>query len=295
MGSPTFLPTTPSALAQSNSFAPYQPMFLWPSEYSKYGLPNSSQQPDIDNFVQSVSGMVDKYCGRVDSDGNGSLVYSTYTERLLNQAPGRNIMLLPMKPLQALVSDDISLLQTWATSGAWQQAVLGLSVTGNFFYTGCLPSINILADGRTSAIIGASGWYSYQRRDVYPLDHDPYGIINPLNQQTFFGGPPPWIAIDMVNMSYDERTGELWYAAGQWLERYTEILVQYTSGFNPLAIPATIKQACASAVKNMLGMGGGATGLTSFRQGKASVEFGTDLLDDNIKRQLESFTAARAY
>lgn len=291
----TFLPTTPSALAQSDASAPYQPMFIFPSEYNKYGLPSSTDQPDIDNLVQTVSGMVDKHCQRVDSDGNGSLVYSTYTERLLNQSPGRNIMLLPMKPLQALQQADIDLLKGWASSGAWQQQVLGLTVTGNFFYTGCLPSINILNDGRLSAVIGASGWYAYQRRDIYPLSHDPYGIINPLNTQTFFGGPPPWIPIDMVNLSYDERTGEMWYAAGQWMERYTEIVVQYTSGFNPLALPSTLKQAVASAVKNILGMGGGATGMRAFRAGKASVEFTPDLLDENIKRQLESFVAVRAY
>lgn len=273
----------------------FTPMFIFPNEYSFFGLPNNKQQPDIDNIVQTVSGQVDTYCGRVDSDGNGSLVYTTYKQRLMCQSPGRNLALLPIKPLIALMQADIDNLSVAASGSLWQVETLGLTVSGNYFYTGALPSINILADGTLSAVIGASGRYTYQRRDTYPLQNDPNGIINPLNTITLFGGPPPWIPIDMVNLDYDPLTGELWYAAGQWMERYTEIVIQYTCGFNPLAMPALVKRATAAGVKNLLGMGGGATGLKSFSGGGVSVSFNADALDNNIKRTLEPFVAVRTY
>lgn len=273
----------------------FTPMFIFPNEYAFFGLPNNKVQPDIDNIVQTASGQIDTYCGRVDSDGNGSLVYTTYTMRLMCQSPGRNLALLPEKPLVSLMQSDIDNLVVAASGSLWQMSTLGLTVSGNYFYTGVLPSINTLADGRLSAVIGASGRYTYQRRDTYPLQNDPNGIINPLNTITLFGGPPPWIPIDMVNLDYDPRTGELWYAAGQWMERYTEIVIQYTCGFNPLAIPPLVKRATAAAVKNLLGMGGGATGIKSFSGGGVSVQFGADALDDNIKRTLEPFVAVRTY
>lgn len=275
-------------------YGPFAPMFIFPSEYAFYGLPNSSQQPDIDNIVQTASGQIDVFCARVDGDGNGSLVYTTYMQRLMAQSPGRNLALLPIKPLVSLQDTDVSQLQDYATDPVYQ-ASLGLSVTGNYFYTGALPSMNTLSDGRLSAILGASGRYTYQRRDTYPLQNDPMGIINPLNAITLFGGPPPWVPIDMVNLDYDEKTGEMWYAAGQWMERYTEIVVQYTTGFNPIQLPALIKRATAAAVKNLLGMGGGATGIKSFKGAGASVEFQADALDLNIQRMLEPFVAMRTY
>ena len=276
---------------------PFVPMFIWPIEYARFGLPMAAQQPDIDNLVQTASGQIDTYCGRVDSDGSGSLVYTTYTERIMSQSPGRNLMLLPMKPLVSLQSSDISTLQNYALSGSLQ-ASLGFdnvtSFSGNYFYTGCLPSINTLADGRSSAVIGASGRYTYNRRNAYPLDNDPSGIINPLNAITAFGGPPPWNVIDMVNLDYDYTTGEMWYAAGQWMERYTEIVIQYTAGFNPLALPALIKRATVAAVKNLLPTGG-ATGIKTLSGGGVNISFGADMLDDNIKRMLEAYVATRTY
>ena len=79
------------------------------------------------------------------------------------------------------------------------------------------------------------------------------------------------------------------------MSRYTEIVVQYTTGFNPLKMPMLIKQATASAVKNLLGMGGGSTGMKSFSGGGASVAFQDNFLDPNIQRMLQSYVAVRTY
>lgn len=277
----------------------FTPMFLFPFEYAKFGLPAIDKEPDIDTLVQTVSGTIDVYCGRQDSDGNGSLVFTTYNQRLMAQAPGRNLALLPIKPLVALTSANINAMQQYAMNSNWQVNTLGLTAgtSGNFFYTGALPSVNTLVDGRTSAIIGASGRYTYQRRDTYPLQNDPLGIINPLNTMTLFGGPPPWIPIDMVNLDYDEKTGEIWYAAGQWMERYTEVVFVYTAGFDPLNLPPLLKRATAAATKNMLAKGCGTTGMKSFSMSGSGVnaQFDPDILDDNIKRMLQPYVAVRMY
>lgn len=275
----------------------FSPMFIFPFEYAKFGLPDMVKEPDIEGLVSTVSSAIDVYCGRQDSDGNGSLVYSTYSQRLMSQAPGRNLALIPIKPMVALTDPAISCLQALATSGDWQTSVLGLSASGNYFYTGALASINTLADGRTSAIIGASGRYTYQRRDTYPLNNDPMGIINPLNTMTLFGGPPPWIQIDMINLDYDEKTGEVWYAAGQWMERYTEVVFVYTAGYDPTNIPITIKRACATAVKNALAKGCGTLGMTSFSMAGAGItaQFSADILDPTTKMMLQPYVSVRLY
>jgi hypothetical protein len=275
----------------------FSPMFIFPFEYAKFGLPDMTKEPDIEGLVSTISSSIDVYCGRQDSDGNGSLVYSTYSQRIMSQAPGRNLALLPIKPMVALTDPAISTLQSLAMSGNWQTSVLGLSASGNYFYTGALASTNTLADGRTSSIIGASGRYTYQRRDTYPLQNDPMGIINPLNAITLFGGPPPWIAIDMVNLDYDEKTGEVWYAAGQWMERYTETVFVYSAGYDPTNIPITVKRACAAGVKNLLAKGCGTTGMKSFSMSGAGItaQFDPDMLDPNIKMMLQPYVAVRLY
>jgi len=273
---------------------PFAPSFLFPFEYAKYGLPDSSTQPDIDNLVTLASAMVDEYCGRTDGDSSGSLVYTTYQERILSQSPGRNINYLPHRPL--------------ASIGATQQNNLmasGFAVTGALsqpYYTGWIPSQFIINPGPygpaiQSAIVAASGRYAFPRRDTYPMSNDPYAFVNPLTIITLFGGPPPWVAIDMTNQDYDPQTGEIWFASGMWLERYTECIVTYNSGYDPTNIPYKIKLATAAIVKNLMMRGSGTTGMSSFTLGKTGISalFTEDVIDSNIQRLLQAFVTIRAY
>jgi hypothetical protein len=183
-----------------------------------------------------------------------------------------------------------------------------VSASGSFqsYYTGFFPSPNLLnnstifgpeATQTVSAILAASGRYAFPRRDTYPMSNDPYSHVNPLTLITLFGGPPPWISIDMSNLDYDPQTGEIWVASGMWLERYTEIIFTYNSGYNPARMPVKIKQATAALVKNLMMRGSGTTGMRSFNLGKSgiSAQFDPDVIDENIQRMLAAFVSTRHY
>jgi len=263
----------------------FQPQYIFANELPIYGLPAITACGDLDimGLVSAASIMIDEHCGRTDGDGDGSLVYTTYQERLL-ASPGRNLYVIPRRPLVALSQDTITALQT-----------LDISASGHY-YTGCLPSINTLADGTFSAIIGASGRYTYNRRDAFGM-HDVYSsFMSPINEISLFGGPPTWNPIDMVNLDYDSKTGELWLSAGLQLSRYNEAIVIYNSGYDPRNMPTQIKTACAAITKNLMAKGSGTTGMTSFSSSKVGVtaQFTEDVIDKNIQRLLAAFVTIRA-
>lgn len=60
----------------------FVPRFIQESELAAYGLPTVAEQSDILSLVDNASSLVDEYCGRVDMNGKGSLIFSTYYERL---------------------------------------------------------------------------------------------------------------------------------------------------------------------------------------------------------------------
>lgn len=263
----------------------FQPRFIFASELSMYGLQpqDPSQEGAVLNLVDTASTMIDEFCGRTDGDGNGSLVYTTYQERILAESPGRNFYYCPHRPLVALTQAQVNTLsgQDIAASG--------------YYYTGVQPSINTLANGTLSAIISASGRYIPGRRDQYGFGDEPGSFLNPLNTITLFGGPPPWESIDMVTLDYDPLTGQLWLSSGLYLARYSEIVVVYNSGYDPANLPKQLKRACAAAVKNLMAKGSGTTGMKSFNSSKLGVaaEFNEDILDPNIQRLLSVFQTMR--
>jgi hypothetical protein len=145
----------------------------------------------------------------------------------------------------------------------------------NYYLTGQLqPSTFIGPMGTLSGIVGASGRYGYTRQDMSIAYPDLFAFINPLNLVTMFGGPAPWVAVDITNTDYDYKTGETWIPAGLQLQRYSEILIVYTSGFDPNAMPPGIKLATACLVKNALAKGDGTTALTSMSLSRSGASFG---------------------
>lgn len=261
----------------------FQPRYLFENELAAYGLGGSPDIPGMLNLVDTASTMIDEYCGRTDGDGNGSLVYTTYQERILAESPGRNIYFVPHRPLVALTAAQVNTLsgEDIAASG--------------YYYTGVQPCTNILANGTLSAIISASGRYVPGRRDNFGFGDEPNSYLNPLNTITLFGGPPPWNAIDMVNLDYDSITGQLWLSSGLYIARYSEIILVYNSGYNPGNMPKQVKRACAAMVKNLLAKGSGTTGMKSFNSSKigVSAEFYDDVIDPNIQRLLDAFMTVR--
>jgi hypothetical protein len=261
----------------------FTPCYILPSEFSTFGLPPAEVVPDILNLVQMASSLIDVACGRIDGDGNGSLAYTTYVQRNLLQTRNRNLVLLAMKPVvpvtQAVVDE-----------------LVALAASGNYYYTGVLPNTQLAPWGSPSAIIGASGRYGYTRQDMSVAYPDLQALINPLNLVTLFGGPAPWVPIDISNTDYDKNTGEMWIPAGLQLQRYAEVLVQYNSGFDPRNMPRAIKHVCSSLVKNALGKGSGTTGLTSMMvQGAGNAQFVQQLIDPTLDAYLAPYKMVRAY
>jgi hypothetical protein len=126
---------------------------------------------------------------------------------------------------------------------------------------------------------------------VYP---DLNYAANVLQIASFFGGPPMFTNIDVTQIDFDSRTGEMWVPAGLYLSQYTEVLITYNSGFDPRSMPPAIKHATASLVRNLLSRGGGATGLKSFKAGRIEAEFTDELIDVNIQNLLQAYRTARA-
>ena len=268
---------------------PFNPTYIFPAELQAFGLPTPAAQPDIMNLVQLSSSVIDEACGRIDGDGNGSLVFTTYTQRILMQTRNRNLALLPIKPIVALTPDVVAALTAQA-SGA---------VSGNYYLTGALqPNTFTGPWGTLSGIVGASGRYGYTRQDMSVAYPDLFAFINPLNLVTMFGGPAPFVPIDITQTDYDNKTGEVWIPAGMQLQRYSEVLITYNSGYDPNSMPIGVKMACAALVKNAMARGDGTTGLTSMSLSRSGANFGFapgSLIDPTVQGLLTPYVSVRAY
>ena len=269
----------------------FEPCFLLESELQDYGLPTSDIQSDIMNQVRFASVMIDEACGRIDGDGNGSLVYTTYVQRILLQTRNRNLVQLAYKPIVGIEQSTVDQL---AASGA------AYGASGNStqpYYTGVLPNTITAAAGYLSGVLSASGRYGYSRQDMSLAYPDLFALINPLNLVTMFGGPAPWVAIDISNMDYEPKIGEVWIPAGLQLQKYSEIWITYNAGYNPLQLPRALKHVCASVVKNSLAKGDGTTGLTTLMMSRsgANASFNPLLIDPNLDAMLAPFRKVQAY
>lgn len=276
---------------------PFVPRFILPNELSKYGLPDQSSQSNILSLVDSASSLIDQYCGRTDGTGQGSLVYSTYSERILMQSASRNIVRLSFKPLVGLDPTVVNNLQASANAPLTSPTGDPLLYT-NYYWTGCLASIYQTPTVGLSPILGCSGRYGYARRNASQIYPDLAYGMNPLMVAAFFGGPPNWTGIDVTQIDVDLQTqsGEVWVPAGLYMSQYTEIMVTYNAGYDPLNMPPAIKQACASLVRNYLSRGGGTTGLKSMTAaGTVNVMFTEELIDPTVARMLAPYMNVIAY
>lgn len=277
-------------------FPSFQPCYVFPTELAQYSLPTPDINGDIIPLVFLASNIIDEACGRIDGDGNGSLVFTTYTSRILMQTRNRNLFEIPMKPVSAVTPDTVAILQAAATGMPWALPDCPAS-SGNFAYTGVIGNTLSAFTGSLSGIVSASGRYGYTRQDMSIAYPDLWAMINPLNLLTMFGGPAPWIAIDITQTDYDSKTGECWPPVGLQLQRYSEVLMSYNSGFNPLKMPSTIKTVCAAIVKNAMAKGSGTTAMLSFTMNRsgANARFFNDLIDPRLDAMLTPFKNVRSY
>jgi hypothetical protein len=266
--------------------AQFTPRFIFENELATYGLPSPTQACEIMGLIDMASVAIDEYCGRIDGDGNGSLVYTTYTQRCLLQTRNRNLVEIPMKPVAVVTPDVSAALQAQAeTSGA----------SGNYWFTGVLPNTLTSFTKDLSGIIGCSGRYGYTRQDLSSGYPDLFATINPLTILALFGGPAPWIPVDVTQIDYDNRTGEAWIPVGLQLQRYSEILITYNSGFDPNRIHPLIKRVTSSLVKNAMAMGNATTALRGLTVAKSGVNYHLygDLFDPTLDRMLTPFKNVR--
>lgn len=271
-------------------YTQFTPCYVLPEEFGLFGLPCSGTQPDIMPLVLTASMLIDEACGRIDGDGNGSLVFTTYTSRLLMQVRNRNLVEIPMKPLSSVTPATVADLQALAATGTYNGAPF------NPYYAGDLQAnTQNNAAGWLSAFVWASGRYGYTRQDQSLAYPDLFAFINPLNLVTMFGGPAPWTPIDITNTDYDRKTGECWVPSGLQLQRYSEIWVQYNSGFDPRYMPRAIKYACVAIVKNLLAKGG-TTGQVSFSLARsgANLTMMPEVIDPTIDAMLGPFKNVRS-
>lgn len=267
---------------------PFQSCYLLPQELQNYDLPTPAAVPSIVTSVQFASAIIDQACGRLDADGIGSLVYTTYTSRILMQSRNRNLLQLPMRPVVAITADVIATLQTAAGASG--------DNTPNYYYTGVIANTVNQYNGSLSGIISASGRYGYPRNDMSVSGPDFWAQLNPINLLATFGGPAPFVSIDVSNTDYDSKTGDCWIPVGIQMQRYTEIIVIYNSGWNPLAMPMPIKLATAALTKNLISKGG-VTGLNSMNLGKSGTNISMQqaLIDPTVDQFLSPFKSIRAY
>lgn len=262
----------------------YRPSYVLESELSDYGLPDSSKVKNIMTLVRSASTLIDEYCGRTDGNGNGTLAYATYAERLLLGARNRNILRVMFKPLVAITQDVANDLQASGNVGSQ-----------NNFWTGLTVNTITRPDDTLSPIISCSGRYGYPRRGEQALYPDLNYGMNLLVVASYFGGPPNFVTIDVSAIDFESQTGEMWVPAGIYMSQYTEIIVTYNSGYDPRNMPYPIKDSCAAIVKNLLAKGG-TTGVRSLAApGSVSVQVSESLIDPDIERWLAPFKTVTAY
>src|ERR1017187_168666 len=182
------------------SRGPFSPRFILPNELTSYGLPDANRQPNILAVVDAASISIDTHCGRLDSEGNGSLVYSTYMERLLMQSKNSNIVRCSFKPLVSVPPSVVNNLSASANNypvnPATGQPIKAVTsnpqMFTNYFWTGVQPStiaVTNVPGSTLSPFIGASGRYGGTTRGpnsfVWPDAN--YGVM-PLMLAAFFGG-----------------------------------------------------------------------------------------------------------
>jgi hypothetical protein len=254
----------------------FQPRYLFESEIASYDLPTIKQVPTIMTMVDGASTLIDSVCGRVDETGAGSLVYTTYAERILIPET-RNLFrvaFVPLVPLSQTVQADLTTLN---------------GVSGNHFYSGFTPNTVNKLDGNLSSIVGLSGRYSYGRKSAASIFPDSQYAANILQVAAFFGGPPQFVAIDVSLTDYYDKVGEVWAPAGLMMASYTEILIMYNSGYDPRNMPKGIKFATAALVKNFIARAGGITSVQSYSAGKVHTQFTPDLVDPTVEKWLAPF------
>ena len=259
----------------------FQPLYLTQGDLGTFGLPSPCQTANIMTLVAAASTAIDVFCQKQDSDGYGSLVYSTYTDIVpikRNSIP--TVFRITKRPMAAVSAIDLAMI---VSSGS----VFASSATGAMadlqpYDNGAIAStqtpLNTDLTGGLCSIIAISGRFAPTRPSQVP--EMPLNYINPLAIGGLYGGVPLWFALDPTLCDYDPKMGRIMAPSGLYFTQFSEMSVTYTSGFNPFAMPRNIKQACANIVQNMLTKPIPGVTAATYSQAAMSLQFSKTYIDD---------------
>lgn len=303
--------------------------YLQDSDFATYGLAGST-----DAQVAQASRLIDVYCRRARSgfvwvpDSTGQPAYMaaaqpefTFTS-LVAIAPGTgvNVRVQPNPVIPEMIGRpviiDLGNAETaemciitavntpsngYITLGVVQNehSTLPVLMQGGLqiFEERYLPSdrsIARCAQWPVVSVPSAQGRYSYGRRSQQVAGN--FSEFNLLSILQNFGGPSPWVPIDVTQLGINPTTGEMWIPAGILLAYYSDLRVWYLAGWQQQYLPLALKQACANVVSNMIQVAGTPMQSSLFKKiqtGDTSIErFADAAIDDQTKLMLEPFRAS---
>lgn len=259
----------------------FQPVYIFQGELGSYGLPAPCQKANIMQLVAQASGAIDNYCQKPDSEGYGSLVYSTYTEIVPIARGGiPTVFRISKRPMIGLSSDTVEALQ--ASGISFSTSTTGFLEGTQPFDNGALIStetrLSAAFPGELCSIIALSGRFAPTRPSQLP--EMPLNYINPLAIGGLYGGVPTWFALDPALCGYDPKQGKIMAPSGFYFSQFSEMSVTYTSGFDPRNIPKNVKQATANLVQNMLAKPIAGVTQASYSQAAMNLTFSPTYFDD---------------
>lgn len=293
-------------------------VYLQPSEYAAYGVPNATAAQ-----VAQASLYIDGYLRRQEGliwspDGNGDPCWMAGATPIntvtlgAGISPGQNVVVnvigakLGIQPGDILVADKATpsiteALQVIAKNGSAltfksvqfaHSGGAGLDAGLDIVEQKYLPKnrpITNLSRPPLQRVLSGIGRYGYPRRgDTASGNTDDFNLLAVYNQ---FGGPPAWEIFDPAGCDFDQQTCQLWIPAGIMLAYYTEVRVRYIAGFSQANLPGEIKMACAKTVLSLandpdLGPA------KSYKAGDTAVtKFADTILSGDIQQLLNPYRA----
>src|SRR6185503_7879735 len=234
--------------------------YIKPNEYTLYGLPTTTTQPQ----VYQASLLVDSYLRRPEGmvwepDSFGMPCYmAAYSPDVTFKsagsiAPGASVAvgLTVQVPLFESFLGRVAILDR-ADPALVEAAVVEKIATGQLTFANVVNSHNAnctiefgltireersIPNGRAITrvarppvrILSGMGRYGYGRRTDQMLGE--YNELNLLAAVQTFGGPPVWQPFPINQASYSEMTREVWVPAGLLMAYYSDVRLEYVSGY----------------------------------------------------------------
>lgn len=142
-------------------------------------------------------------------------------------------------------------------------------------------------------IYAADGKYVPSRRGRYPYSQDDMSAFLTM-AQTMTGGTPVAEAINVDQIDFRPKTGEVWLPSGLYMLPYSDVNFTYLAGFSEDSVPSIIKQVVANIIQ-VQARSPLAGNIKMLRAGDTQIErFMATLIGGDEKTALEPYVA-KAY